>query len=47
MKKTSEKVPLCPECYQKMKPVCGANKQILYHQCPKCGNKVLFSHAGH
>jgi len=41
------KAPLCPKCFIEMKPKCNQEKQVIYHQCPKCGTLILFSHAGH
>ncbi|MCW4023708.1 MAG: hypothetical protein NWF01_01565 [Candidatus Bathyarchaeota archaeon] len=46
MEKTPQ-VRLCPTCYEEMEAVRDSKNQIIYHKCPKCGAKILFSHAGH
>ncbi|MGD6807675.1 MAG: hypothetical protein ACQCN4_12035 [Candidatus Bathyarchaeia archaeon] len=38
---------LCPECYVEMKPVYDKNGRLIYHECPKCGMRILFTHSGH
>ncbi|MCW4030472.1 MAG: hypothetical protein NWE92_12605 [Candidatus Bathyarchaeota archaeon] len=38
---------LCPDCYEEMKPTCDTEGRILYHECPKCGMRILFTHSGH
>jgi predicted RNA-binding Zn-ribbon protein involved in translation (DUF1610 family) len=38
---------LCPECYEEMKPVYNEKGIVIYHKCPKCGMKILFTHSGH
>jgi Zn-finger nucleic acid-binding protein len=45
MKKAKE--PLCPECYVEMKPKLNSKNEIIYHECPKCGQRILFTHSGH
>ncbi len=38
---------LCPECYVEMKIKKDSKGRPIYHQCPKCGMKILFTHSGH
>ncbi|HKM60147.1 MAG TPA: hypothetical protein VJY36_04665 [Candidatus Bathyarchaeia archaeon] len=38
---------LCPDCYEKMNPVHNSQKIIVYYECKKCGNRVLYSTSGH
>jgi hypothetical protein len=38
---------LCPECYVEMKPQHDKEGHVIYHQCPKCGMCILFTHSGH
>ncbi|MGD6851032.1 MAG: hypothetical protein ACQCN6_03125 [Candidatus Bathyarchaeia archaeon] len=38
---------LCPDCYVEMELKCDNKGRPLYHQCPKCGMLILFTHSGH
>ncbi|MGA2386999.1 MAG: hypothetical protein ABSG33_10760 [Candidatus Bathyarchaeia archaeon] len=45
--KLASRALLCPDCYVKMKPVRNSQKIIVYYECEKCGNRILYSTAGH
>jgi predicted RNA-binding Zn-ribbon protein involved in translation (DUF1610 family) len=45
--KTVKRAPLCPSCYEEMTAKYNSEKKFLYYECPKCGNRIIVSHAGH
>jgi predicted RNA-binding Zn-ribbon protein involved in translation (DUF1610 family) len=42
-----KRAPLCPSCYEEMIAKYNSEKKFLYYECPKCGNRIIVSHAGH